>query len=58
MPEKYWFVEVLILISAFGSIFGLLAGMSPHGKYMRLARSVLLISSVCLAIVILIGVFA
>jgi len=58
MPAKYWFAEGLILMAALGSIFGLLAGLSPHGKYMRLARSVLLISSACLSIAILIGIFA
>jgi len=58
MPTIYWFAEGLILISAIGSIFGLLAGMSQYGKYMRLGRSALLISSACLSVAILIGIFA
>jgi len=54
METKYWFAEGLILMAALGSIFGLLAGMSPHGRYMRMARLVLLISSACLSVAILI----
>jgi len=62
LPVKYWFVEGLFLTAAFGSIFGLLVGMSSNPRFIRLAYLVLLISFACLwaaiLIAILIGIFS